>query len=58
MPPTGVALLVIGAADRFARARERDDIPEMRAALDEKTGPPEACFAATRHRDRSHAHAD
>jgi hypothetical protein len=57
MLPTEFAVLMSAADARFTQALERDDIREMRAAIYEKTGLLEAYFAATRHRDRSHAHA-
>ena len=61
MSPTSFTLVVSAAAERFAqrlaKRHERDDIREMRAALDEDAVPLEVYVAATRHRDRSHAHA-
>jgi len=49
MSPTEFALCMIAADERFAQALERDDFPEMRAALAEKTGLLEVYFAAHRH---------
>ena len=61
MSPTSFTLVMSAAAERFAqqlaKRHERDDIREMRAALDEDAVPLEVYVAATRHRDRSHAHA-
>ena len=37
MSPTEFGIRMAAADERFARARERDDVADMRAALAEKT---------------------
>ena len=46
MSPTEFTARMIAADQRFAQALKRDNIPEMRAALAEKTGLIEVYFAA------------
>jgi hypothetical protein len=50
MSPTEFADRLTAADERFAQARKRDDIREMRAALAEKTWLLEMYFAAPRPR--------
>lgn len=48
MTPTEFAVRMIAADQRFSQALKRDDIPEMRAALADKTGLIQLYFAASR----------
>jgi hypothetical protein len=48
MTPTEFAVRMIAADQRFSQALKRDDIPEMRAALADKTGLLRLYFAASR----------
>ena len=48
MSPTEFTIRTFAADQRFSQALKQDNIPEMRAALAEKTGLIEVCFAAPR----------
>jgi hypothetical protein len=48
MTPTEFAVRMIAADQRFSQALKHDDIPEMRAALADKTGLLKLYFAASR----------
>jgi hypothetical protein len=61
MSPTEFTVRMFAADQRFSQALKQDNIPEMRAALAEKTGLIEFYFDAPRDRvdaaPRSGAHA-
>jgi hypothetical protein len=48
MTPTEFTVRMIAADQRFSQALKRDDIPEMRAALADKTSLLQLYFAASR----------
>jgi hypothetical protein len=48
MSPTEFTVRMFAADQRFSQALKHDNIPEMRAALAEKTGLIEVYFAAPR----------
>lgn len=58
MSPGEFAVRMSAADERFARARKRDDIRGMRAALAEKTALLDNYFGASRHRaENDNAHS-
>jgi hypothetical protein len=50
MSPTEFTVRMFAADQRFSQALKQDNIPEMRAALAEKTGLIEVYFAEPRDR--------